>query len=1026
MIEQGLFKKYFVGRDGFYWWIGQIAPAKSWRDNKNGIPGANNKNTPGFGERYKVRIMGHHTASPSDLSDDELPWATVMYPVTAGGGTGGSSQSCNLKQGMFVFGFFMDGEDGQQPVIMGVVGTNSYTAIMKDVPDAKFIPFTGLDIENGEVAATYSRKAKPGGDIVAPESDEVQGEEKENDSVINSVEGAASEVEDAASDVAAEEKDEDIAIPKPSHCDPVPLTGLQLNMANTIKEIEKLRNTLTDARLAATKGVLDVEVEIQKKRNLIRSQVMNAMKWLFDEMIKNGERLANEINKITQGALTGAQNYLNSVTFNTIVDNVVCVLKQIFTALFEYLEDLVGDIIDKVINVTTCFIQNFVSSVLAQIDNLVTQIINTLMDTVLGAINTAFGIADSGLSLATSIVSFVQDILGILSCEAEDGCEEYRDSQWNILTGGRSERSSLDDIINGVKDFSSQFNQVFDFTNGITDVLENQFEFDLDSIFNIDGCDVGPILCGAPSLTIFSGTGAGFSANPVISSSGAIIGVDIVSLGSGYNDDGSYAKIIDDCGNGNGGVIIPFGGSSISDWDDFLNGNSNSIPSPNSGLLANGLRGVTDPAWSSISGSVTSPVFASGPVFTGLIGPDRLSVDDPLNVSVSPQPTDQGSPTTGSILPIPVSPNVLSTSLTPNSGFTGNIPANKISLPSLTGGATPNSPGIGATSSGTTTDGISTPTGGAGGIVPAGVSIRQAVGFGGTTALITDGSDSDSDDGLTDLDSRLIVQDGIVGILIKNTGSGYLRKPDGSLGGMNRTWATSNQTKVLKPDGTYLLPINPGAIVRLSVGDVVETPPNTKVITEPDDSGLGGGEEIIGGFSYTMKNNGIITAPAPNTQQIDGDLPMGANGTYPIITFLQGIFVENPGVNYQTGDEVVIIPDLGAKAEITVTPTGSIQSIRVTEQGEGFKEMPKAYIKSKTGRFSKLLPQLGVNRVPADLLREPGIADLVIQVTDVTGQVANQPIIQPTTVSTPAPVTSTPVPITSGVTSPVPNISRGY
>ena len=25
MIEQGLFKKYFVGRDGFYWWIGQIA-----------------------------------------------------------------------------------------------------------------------------------------------------------------------------------------------------------------------------------------------------------------------------------------------------------------------------------------------------------------------------------------------------------------------------------------------------------------------------------------------------------------------------------------------------------------------------------------------------------------------------------------------------------------------------------------------------------------------------------------------------------------------------------------------------------------------------------------------------------------------------------------------------------------------------------------------------------------------------------------------------------------------------------------
>ena len=55
--------------------------------------------------------------------------STVMYPVTAGGGTG-SSLNYNLRQGMFVFGFFMDGEDGQQPVIMGVVGTNSYTAVM--------------------------------------------------------------------------------------------------------------------------------------------------------------------------------------------------------------------------------------------------------------------------------------------------------------------------------------------------------------------------------------------------------------------------------------------------------------------------------------------------------------------------------------------------------------------------------------------------------------------------------------------------------------------------------------------------------------------------------------------------------------------------------------------------------------------------------------------------------------------------------------------------------------------------------
>ena len=76
-----------------------------------------------------------------------------------------------------------------------------------------------------------------------------------------------------------------------------------------------------------------------------------------------------------------------------------------------------------------------------------------------------------------------------------------------------------------------QFTQVFDFAQGIGDVLENQFQFDLDGIFDVPDCDIGPILCGPPSLVLFGGTGAGFAANPVISESGSIIGVDVVSIG---------------------------------------------------------------------------------------------------------------------------------------------------------------------------------------------------------------------------------------------------------------------------------------------------------------------------------------------------------------------------------------------------------------------------------------------------------------------------------------------------------------
>ena len=82
--------------------------------------------------------MGYHPADQNELADDQLPWASVSFPVTAGSGQGGASQSPNLRQGMFVHGFFLDGEDGQQPVITGVFGVNQYAEVKRnsDVKDS--------------------------------------------------------------------------------------------------------------------------------------------------------------------------------------------------------------------------------------------------------------------------------------------------------------------------------------------------------------------------------------------------------------------------------------------------------------------------------------------------------------------------------------------------------------------------------------------------------------------------------------------------------------------------------------------------------------------------------------------------------------------------------------------------------------------------------------------------------------------------------------------------------------------------
>ena len=127
-MEGGLFNSGVLGAD-FLWWIGQIADDSTWRDNMMTGKFKQKDTVPGWGARYKVRIMGVHDQGQDVVAEEDLPWANIMYPVTAGGGQMNSWMSSNLRQGNMVFGFYMDGKDMQVPIIMGVLGNNAQTAL---------------------------------------------------------------------------------------------------------------------------------------------------------------------------------------------------------------------------------------------------------------------------------------------------------------------------------------------------------------------------------------------------------------------------------------------------------------------------------------------------------------------------------------------------------------------------------------------------------------------------------------------------------------------------------------------------------------------------------------------------------------------------------------------------------------------------------------------------------------------------------------------------------------------------------
>ena len=160
-----LFTSGFLGAQ-FNWWIGQIADDATWRDNTASGKHEAGTQIPGQSRRYKVRIIGYHDKQEESIPSDQLPWAQVMYPVTAGGGQASAYQTTALRQGNFVFGFFLDGQDQQVPVIMGILGNNAQTSLKTTIgkSDTNFGPTSGF-AESSHGDTDPNRKA-PDADLV--------------------------------------------------------------------------------------------------------------------------------------------------------------------------------------------------------------------------------------------------------------------------------------------------------------------------------------------------------------------------------------------------------------------------------------------------------------------------------------------------------------------------------------------------------------------------------------------------------------------------------------------------------------------------------------------------------------------------------------------------------------------------------------------------------------------------------------------------------------------------------------------
>ena len=171
MQEGALFDSGILG-SSFFWWIGQIADDSVWRDNVISAPFATEGENQGWGRRYKVRILGLHDQGETEIPSKDLPWAQVMYPVTAGGFLANRGATPNLQQGNMVFGFFMDGQAMTVPIIMGVIGNNSKNVTANTIGDNRVSNKTpGSLAVSGYAKGQKPKNAKTGTQETPPDGD---------------------------------------------------------------------------------------------------------------------------------------------------------------------------------------------------------------------------------------------------------------------------------------------------------------------------------------------------------------------------------------------------------------------------------------------------------------------------------------------------------------------------------------------------------------------------------------------------------------------------------------------------------------------------------------------------------------------------------------------------------------------------------------------------------------------------------------------------------------------------------------
>jgi len=569
-MEDFFIKNNFIGKDGFVWWIGQISGEESWGTNANA----------GWGNRYKVRIMGYHPYSTAQLKDEDLPWALVMLPPGIGTGNQQIFQSVKFSQGDVVVGFFLDGDDGQVPVIMGAFGNTSYRA-----PDGEKMPFG--------VFSGYGKSFKKAPDYIIKNSN--TNEPSGQPSPKNIPPKKAAESKDGNKASTTSTAGYVITLPCGSGGDDT--SGKKKSKAT--KAIEKIKNdierftqwlsnkkALFDENLEWLRDEIDKEIDdaaesiTKSASGLVGSMVKSSMLALGRIMNSGMKMLYAKVYATTLAAtgspvaahLAGEAAQLAMVPGIKAVQKIVeCLVNQVVGKITGLVKSILKSVVDNVLNFVDCVADQTVGAIINGIIGLLTNGVLPVLDGISKILNFFENFSFEGL-LRNGIDALL-GIIGLRSCFKQPIKDKFGACKYMLGYGPiKQDEPDLDGILKGANDAKaiSTAASVAGFPlDGVQDIVggfgvfsnaikdpKNEFLGDVNS------CFAGiPTICGPPTINIFGGGGEGGAATALMglvtgegdNKSGSLIDIQLTNPGNNYTSP-PFVQIVDKCGRGYGAV----------------------------------------------------------------------------------------------------------------------------------------------------------------------------------------------------------------------------------------------------------------------------------------------------------------------------------------------------------------------------------------------------------------------------------------------------------------------------------------